>query len=146
MKNLFEDTSRQEILNRIENLTPESKPLWGKMDVAQMLAHNIVGMELALNNQKPARGFMGRLMGGMVKKALLSPKPFKKNGYTPKEFKMVTPKDFNEQKTKIVNVINKFQKGAIKDKVHPFFGEMTEEEWGWLQYKHLDHHLQQFGV
>jgi len=146
MKNLFDDSSRQEIINRINILTPESKPLWGKMDVAQMLAHNLVGLELALQIKKPARAFIGRIIGGMVKKSLLSPEPFKKNGYTPKEFKIVSVMDFNEQKKKILDIINKFQKGAIKDLVHPFFGEMNEEEWGWLQYKHLDHHLQQFGV
>ena len=146
MKSLFEDTPRQEILDRINKLTPQSKPLWGRIDVAQMLAHNIVGLEAALQNKKPARSFMGYIMGGFIKKTLLSPKPFKKNGFTPKEFRMVSPMDFIEQKNKIIDLINKFQKGAIADKNHPFFGEMSEGEWGWLQYKHLDHHLQQFGV
>lgn len=146
MKNLFDDSSRQEIIERVNKLTSDSKPLWGKMSVAQMLAHNIIPMELALNNKKPARLFMGKIIGGFVKKTLLSPKPFKKNGFTPKEFKIDSEQDFSEQKKKVLEIINKFRKGAITDKVHPFFGKMSEEEWGQLQYKHLDHHLQQFGV
>ncbi len=146
MKNLFDDSPRQEILDRINKLTADSKPLWGKMSVAQMLAHNVIPMELALNNKKPARLFMGKIIGGFVKKVLLSPKPFKKNSFTPKEFKIDTEQDFTEQKNRVLETINKFKKGAITDKVHPFFGEMSEEEWGQLQYKHLDHHLQQFGV
>ncbi len=146
MKNLFDDSPRQEILDRINKLTADSKPLWGKMSVAQMLAHNVIPMELALNNKKPARLFMGKIIGGFVKKVLLSPKPFKKNSFTPKEFKIDTEQDFTEQKNRVLETINKFKKRAITDKVHPFFGEMSEEEWGQLQYKHLDHHLQQFGV
>ena len=146
MKNLFDDSSRQEIINRINKLSSDSKPLWGKMSVAQMLAHIIITMELALENPKPPRAFMGRIFGGMVRKKLLSSEPFKKNGFTPKQLRVDSPQDFNNQKEKILSLTNKFQKGAITDMVHPFFGNMTEEEWGRLQYKHIDHHLQQFGV
>ncbi|MBL0146112.1 MAG: DUF1569 domain-containing protein [Chitinophagaceae bacterium] len=34
----------------------------------------------------------------------------------------------------------------IEKKVHPFFGKFTGDQWGKFMYKHLDHHLQQFGV
>jgi hypothetical protein len=146
MKNLFDASARQEIIDRINKLTPDSKPQWGKMSVAQMLAHNILPMELALQNPKPPRAFMGKLFGGMVKKKILSPEPFRKNGFTPKEFRIDSPQDFNSKKEKILDAINRFQRGAITDMVHPFFGHMTEDQWGELQYKHLDHHLQQFGV
>lgn len=146
MKNLFDDSSRQEIIDRINKLTPESKPLWGKMNVSQMLHHNTLPMELALQNPKPPRQFMGRIFGGMVKKKILSPEPFKKNGFTPKEFKVVNEFDFNQQKEKLLSLINKFERGSITDTVHPFFGNMTEDNYGELQFKHLDHHLQQFGV
>ena len=111
-----------------------------------MLTHIILPMELALQNPKPPRIFMGRIFGGMIKKVLLSPKPYKKNSFTPKMLKIDTPQDFNLQKTKFLTSVNKFKKGAITDKVHPFFGEMSEEEWGQFQFKHLDHHLQQFGA
>lgn len=146
MKNLFDETARQEIINRINSLTPESKPLWGKMSVAQMLAHNVIPMELALQNPKPPRQFMGRIFGGMIVKKLLSPEPFKKNGFTPKEFRVDSQKEFNEQREKLLDLVKRFELGTIKDFVHPFFGYMTESQWGQLQYKHIDHHLQQFGV
>ncbi|MFD1127776.1 DUF1569 domain-containing protein [Paenibacillus provencensis] len=28
---------------------------------------------------------------------------------------------------------------------HPFFGKLTSEEWSIGLYKHLDHHLKEFG-
>lgn len=146
MKNLFDDSSRQEILDRINKLTADSKPLWGKMSVAQMLAHSILPLELTLTNPKPPRQVLGKILGGLVKKILLSERPFKKSAPAPKSFQVRTPQDFNLQKDRIIEIIQKFHRGCIKDFVHPFMGEMTETQWGQLQYKHLDHHLQQFGV
>ncbi len=146
MKNLFDEPARQEIISRINLLTPDSKAQWGKMSVAQMLTHNVIPMELALQNPKPPRQFMGRIFGGMVIKKLLSPEPFKKNGFTPKEFRVDTLQEFNTQKEKLLSTVERFKRGNITDMVHPFFGYMTEDQWGLLQYKHLDHHLQQFGV
>jgi hypothetical protein len=29
---------------------------------------------------------------------------------------------------------------------HAFFGSLTPDEWAILMYKHLDHHLRQFGA
>ena len=29
---------------------------------------------------------------------------------------------------------------------HPVFGKMSPTDWGVLGYKHIDHHLKQFGV
>lgn len=146
MKNLFDVSPRQEIIDRINKLTPDSKPQWGKMNVAQMLAHSIMPLELTLTNPKPPRQVVGKIIGGLVKKILLSERPFKRSAPAPKSFKVNTPQDFNLQKEKILEVVNKFDKGVIKDFVHPFIGEMTEAQWGQLQYKHLDHHLRQFGV
>lgn len=146
MKNLFENSSRQEIIDRINKLTPQSIPLWGKMSVAQMLAHTILPLELALTNPKPPRQFLGKILGGIVKIVLLSKGPFKKNAPVPKAFKIDTPQDFDLQRERLITTINRFQKGSITDFVHPFVGKMTEDEWGWLQYKHLNHHLEQFGV
>jgi hypothetical protein len=39
MKNLFQLNYAGEMVDRVNKLTPESKPLWGTMNVAQMLAH-----------------------------------------------------------------------------------------------------------
>jgi len=146
MKNLFNQADKQEIINRINTLTPESKRQWGEMDVAQMLKHCTKPLELALTNPKPARNFIGRLIGPMAKNAVFGPKPFKKGSYTPKEFKIVTQEDFEIQKKALLELIDKFKAENITDKVHPFFGKTNDKEWGEGQYKHLDHHLTQFGV
>jgi hypothetical protein len=146
MKNLFNPNDKEEIIQRIQKLTESTQPQWGKMSVAQMLKHCTLPLGVAMTNPKPPRGLFAKIFGGMIKGPVIGPKPFKKNGFTPKEFKVESKEIFNEQKTKLVGMLEKFSPAAVTDKVHPFFGLMTDAEWGQSQYKHLDHHLVQFGV
>jgi hypothetical protein len=146
MKDLFNTADKQEIIQRVNALNVNSKPQWGKMTVAQMFKHNTLPMVVALTNPKPKRNLMAKIMGPMIKGAVIGPKPFKKNGFTPKEFKVDTQQDFDTQKANLLDMINRFTPANVSDKSHPFFGLMTDTEWGQGQYKHLDHHLTQFGV
>ena len=82
----------------------------------------------------------------MLKKTIAGPKPFKKNLSTPKKFKIESVEDFYVQKQNLLDLVNRFTSGSITDKVHPLIGKLSESEWGESQYKHLDHHLTQFGV
>jgi hypothetical protein len=146
MKNLFHPETKEELITRLNKLTPETKGQWGKMDVAQMLAHCSKPLSLALLNPKPPRSFMGKLFGKSAKKGVMGPVPFKKNGYTPKEFRVTDPQIFEEQKKKILALIHQFTPENISDTTHPFFGKMEHEEWAQGNWKHLEYHLGQFGV
>jgi len=146
MKNLFNNTDKQEVINRLNALTPASKPNWGKMDVAQMLKHCTLPLKLALTNPKPKRKFLGYILGPIIKNPVIGPKPFAKNSFTPPEFRVETAEDYSTQKEKLLGLLNNFNKSNITDAVHPFFGKLTHDEWGESQFKHLDHHLVQFGV
>jgi hypothetical protein len=146
MKNLFNPADKTEIINRFNTLNASSKPQWGTMTVAQMFKHSTMPLHVALTNPKPKRTLMSKIFGPMIKTAVIGPKPFKKNGYTPKEFKIDTQEVFDTQKADLLNLINKFTPANVSDKNHPFFGLLTDEEWGQSQYKHLDHHLVQFGA
>lgn len=146
MKNLFNKTDREEVINRFNKLTSETKGQWGVMSVDQMLAHCSIPLELAFTNPKPKRDLMGKIIGPLVKNSIIGPKPFKRNGYTPPQFKITTPQDFSLQKERLLGLVNRFAPENITDRVHPFLGKMTEQEWGESSYKHLEHHLIQFGV
>ncbi len=146
VKNLNETPVKQEIIDRIHKLTPESRAQWGKMTVGQMLAHLQMPMGIALGTKKIPRSFLGSLLGGLFKKQLYNDKPFKRNLPTAPSFKMTSPKEFEEEKQKVIEVIRKFNEENLIDTPHPVFGKMTKEQWGRSNWKHLDHHLQQFGV
>ncbi|MBC7874006.1 MAG: DUF1569 domain-containing protein [Ferruginibacter sp.] len=146
VKNLFEPAVKQDIINRIEKLTPETQRKWGKMDVGQMLAHCQMPLGVAVGKHKLKGNFFIKVIGKLVKKKLFNDEPFKQNLPTAGSFKMTTSKDFEKEKQALVQMIHDFSENTMSDEPHPFFGKLTKEEWSKGTWKHLDHHLQQFGV
>ncbi|NAS14181.1 DUF1569 domain-containing protein [Poritiphilus flavus] len=149
MQSIFDDSVYQEVVTRIDNLRPDSPAKWGKMDVAQMLNHCRNPLAVGLGKQafkKP--NFFMKLLYKSFKSSLYDDKPWKPNQPTAKEYKVVTPKDFAEEKPKLLELVTEFHQAKNKTSwdPHPAFGDFTHEQWGKLQYKHLDHHLRQFGV
>jgi hypothetical protein len=149
MESLFESATNQKIIDRINKINPYSKAEWGKMNVAQMLAHAQAPFKVANEELKLKRGLVGILFGGMARKQLTGPKPFEKNLPTDKNFLVTGNPDFQLEKANLIELVNKFYVSGptgITKNPHPFFGRLTIQEWDTLLYKHLDHHLRQFGV
>lgn len=149
MKSLFDATDNKEVLDRINKLSPGTKQLWGKMSVAQMLAHAQTTLQVALGERKLKGGLIGFLFGRIAKKQLSGDKPFKQNLPTAPSFIIKDERNFEVEKEKLLDLVNRFghtDPGEIAKRPHPFFGKMTVSEWDNLQWKHLDHHLRQFGV
>jgi hypothetical protein len=149
MKTLFDTNTHQEVLQRIENLTEQSTPVWGKMNVKQMLKHcqrplEVANSKLALN--KP--NFLMRMVFKMFKSKMYNDQPWKQNLPTAKEFVVKETDTFANEKEKLVKTINEFEKKStnLHWPPHPAFGTFNTDQWGKMQYKHLDHHLRQFGV
>src|SRR5690606_34536514 len=89
-----------------------------------------------------------KLLMKSFKKNLYNDKLWKQNLPTAKGLKVTDERDFSREKAKLMALINDFHQQKDK-KVwdpHPVFGTFTHEQWGQMQYKHLDHHLRQFGV
>jgi hypothetical protein len=148
MESLFDRSTLNKVTERIERLTPNTNAQWGKMNVAQMLSHCTMAFSVPLSPTPLPRMFLGRLLGWAIKKELYNENPYKRNLPTAPEFKITTEKDFKASKENLLAAMNSFhQKGkeGIGDQIHPFFGKYTAEQWGMGMYKHLDHHLQQFG-
>ncbi len=149
MNNLFDQSDVSEILKRIEKLTPDSQKQWGKMTVAQMLAHSNVSLETAMGMNYIKRLFIGRIIGSFLKPKVLGAKPFGKNSPTDKSYIFNGPLSFETEKKKLAASVKMFFEGGPSQcttHLHPFFGKFTPEEWAVFQWKHLDHHLRQFGV
>lgn len=151
MKNIFDASVANEIINRINQLSIELQPRWGKMSVDQMLAHCNVTYEYVFEEgkyKKPS-GFKRFLLKAFVKKIVVSEKPYKKNSPTAPDFKISNKKNFEVEKERLVGFINKcVEKGEkyFDGKESHSFGKLTLNEWNNMFYKHLDHHLSQFGV
>lgn len=150
MKSLFETESFQEIIARIEGLDEHTKATWGKMNVGQMTKHCQVPFEVVNGTLKPSFkvGFLKKLLFSMMKPMMYNDKLWKKNVRTGKEFIIDYEVNFIEEKANLLTTINQFHKRKNQEHwdPHPIFGTFKKEQWGKMQYKHLDHHLRQFGV
>lgn len=149
MKGLLLSKISAEIISRIEKLHPASKPAWGRMNVSQMLSHCQVPLQVAVNDRKIKIGLTGRLFGKIIRKIMINEKPFARHLPTDRSFLIPDPMEFKEEKARLISLIQRFSAGGaggISINPHPIFGKMTPEEWSLLSYKHLDHHLRQFGV
>ena len=150
MKNIFDLKDANEIINRISQLTPDSKALWGKMSVSQMLAHCNITYELVYENKHPKpNAFVGFILRTFIKKTVVNEVPYKHNGGTAPIFIIKDEKNFEEEKTRLIEFIKKTQAlgGSYFDnKESHSFGKLTQSEWNNMFYKHLNHHLSQFGV
>lgn len=149
MKSLFEPDAVNNVMARIDELQPASQRQWGKMDVAQMMAHCSTAMDMACGQLNLPRIFVGRLLGPLVRPQFTNDRPFSRNAPTDKKLKVTEPKDFNREKENLKKRIQQFHQGGeaqCTTHPHPFFGPLTAREWGMGMYKHLDHHLRQFGV
>ena len=150
MKNLFTAADTAEIQQRLATLTSNRPALWGRMNAGQAMAHCAIALEAATGDREIKRVFIGRVLGRLVKPlALGDDKPMKRNSPTAKEFIMSGEHDFDVERARLSGLIDRFSTGGAAGcttRPHAFFGPMTPDEWAVLMYKHLDHHLRQFGA
>ncbi|WP_407272529.1 DUF1569 domain-containing protein [Radiobacillus sp. PE A8.2] len=149
MNNIFDLLHTNEIVKRIDGLEVDSPPKWGEMDVAQMLAHCSAFQDIAMGNAFPPRGLLGILVGRMAKPIFFNDKPLPVNMSTIPTILIADERNFDTEKEILKQKITTFQKNGPKkctNHPHPFFGKLTSEQWGKGIFKHLDHHLKQFGV
>lgn len=146
MKSLFDKTTRDELIDRINTLNANSSARWGKMNVYQMLKHCTLWEEMLLGKKQYQQSLLGRLFGKMALKSMLKNEPLKLNLPTVSSFKISGNGDVTAAKAEWINLINQHGVQQNSGFVHPFFGKLTSEQAGQIAYKHIDHHLRQFNT
>jgi Protein of unknown function (DUF1569) len=147
IKNLFEPAVKKEIIERINRLTVTTPAKWGKMNVSQMLAHLQMPMGVALGVHTLKGNWLMKLVLPLFKKTLYNEKPWKQGLPTDKSFIMTgDEKDFELEKLHLLDMTDRFTEANMINERHPIFGKLTKEQWSKATWKHIDHHLKQFGV
>ena len=149
VKNLFERETVDEVVSRVDSLQPASARQWGKMDAAQMMAHCSAALDMAAGRLNLPRIFIGRVIGPFVKPIFTNEKPFSKNNPTDKKLVFLDQRDFAREQEQLKAKLRQFYEDGearCTQHPHPFFGSFTPQEWSRGMYKHLDHHLRQFGA
>jgi hypothetical protein len=150
MKNLYEPQTSEEVKTRLALLRVDSERQWGSMTVAQAVEHCCRGMEMATGERHLPRVFIGRVLGPIVKRlALGNDEPMRKNSPTAPALIVQGEPEFEMGRERLLGLIDRFvaagPEGCTKHP-HAFFGTLKAGEWSELMYKHLDHHLRQFGA
>lgn len=145
-KDLYDPAVYDACRARIEQLQADTTPQWGRMNAAQMLAHCAEVMEVYNGKPMGHTPWIARLLKGMIKKMILSDKPYPRSSRTHPQFVTADDRDFDAEKARMLAALEAFQAAGRKPSMHPLFGQVTPEEKSWAMYKHLDHHLTQFGA
>jgi len=149
MNSIFDKASNELMQARISKITENTKPLWGSMTADQMCVHCDNAIRVAFGEMDLKINFAMRILGKLLKNKVFYGKEMRKNSPTAKEFIVTKHFEFDSVKTTLLQNFSRFAtegKKTIKVLKHPFWGELTYEEWDILMWKHLDHHLNQFGV
>lgn len=150
LPNIFSKEVTEDIIERINNLTSTTQPQWGTMGVAQMLAHCNVSYEMAFENiHKKPGAFMKFILKSFVKNKVVSETPYPRNNRTAPQFIIKETRDFEKEKQRLINYIIKTEQAGeeyFDNKESNSFGKLNKTEWNNMFYKHLDHHLRQFGI
>lgn len=147
MSSIYNKADNDLIISRINTLSPESKALWGKMTVIQMLKHTEAAIAVAFSEKELKINFFLKLLGRILKNKVFNSE-FQKNSPAAPEFIFTDEYDFEDSKKALIEKFSRFANGtqSITLMQHPFWGKMTHEDWDKLMWKHVDHHLRQFGV
>lgn len=150
MKNLYQAERVEEVKERLNQLHPDSPRLWGKMTAPQAVSHCSGGMELALGELAPEPLFFGRIIGRVIKPLVFrDDEPMRRNSPTIKALIVQDERDLDIERVRLHRLIDRFAiagPSGCTSHPHSFFGPLKPDEWAILMYKHLDHHLRQFGA
>ncbi|WP_228412802.1 MULTISPECIES: DUF1569 domain-containing protein [unclassified Chryseobacterium] len=141
----------KEITDRISRLSTDSQRKWGKMDVCQMLMHCDLVLQVALKKiELPRINLLFETIGIVTKiEMYVFNNGIPRNMPTFQKLIVNFECDFDESKTNLLKTLEEFREACENKKLpdsHRLFGNMTEKDWEFLEYKHLDHHLKQFNV
>lgn len=149
MKSLFDENAYREILERLSKVETGTPRQWGKMNAAAMVKHCNLVLSASLGPAPRKRALMSYLFRKVAKKQYVYKEVYKKSGYTAPHFVVSGAPDLAKEREALIDSITEFRKMGEKtydNRLHAFFGRLTAQEWGMLQYNHLNHHLTQFGL
>lgn len=146
METLLNAESRSRLIERLSRVRPDAQPAWGTLDAPRMLCHLADGLRVALGDlpAKPVHTFASRTL---VKFLVVN------TGFSPPRGKIQTapemltsrPATWEADLAACVALAERVGTGSARA-VHPAFGPLSPGQWGRVCWKHMHHHLVQFGV
>ena len=150
MGSILNENDRSAIVNRVQSLSASSTGRWGSMDVTRMLRHLRLSAQMATGDLEVPSKDKRALQMFPLKHLLLYVLPFPKGAPTAPKLKpdVAEALSLEEERKALLELLERIAAGPRDGAgpAHPLFGPLTRREWGVATYKHMDHHLRQFGA
>jgi len=132
----------------MRSLSASSTSHWGRMNVTEMLQHLRLSARMTVGELEVASGNKRVFQMFPLKHLILYVLPFPKGAPTAPELLPGAAAPFEEERAAVLTLLDQIGAGPREGEgpAHPLFGPMSWREWGVVTYKHVDHHLKQFGV
>ena len=148
MQSLHDAASREALLRRLDQLSSEAHPAWGKMSVGQMLCHVGAALRMGLG-ELPVQSKGKRLFQLFpLRQLIIYVLPWPHGAPTAPELLATAPAEFEADRARVADLVPRFGAASLEGRWpdHPVFGPLTGRDWSVLQHRHLDHHFRQFRV
>lgn len=147
MPTLFDPAAADGIRRRLDRLTPDGRPRWGTMSAGRMVAHVSDQLRVALGDL-PCEPRPGPMNNPLVRRLVIYVFPWPKGSPTAPELLTTSAGDWAADVAALRSLIDRFTAAGPAGRLapHPSLGPLTGRMWGVLAWRHLDHHLRQFGV
>jgi hypothetical protein len=147
-KTIFDPASRAQLIDRLARLTPDSARRWGRMTPNEMMCHLEDSVRCA-TGESPARPRKSFMSNPVMRTLIVHYMPWPKGkAQTVPEMLATRPSEFEADRLRLNAWLLKA--GELGPNAawatHPAFGKMSGRDYGVLIYRHVDHHLRQFGV
>jgi hypothetical protein len=148
MRTLFDADTRAEILDRLGRLRPDATRSWGTLSAPQVVIHCVDTFDhtFGIKDVEPPNAFV---QSALVRWFVIdSPLPWPKGVRSVSQYFESEPHEFGEDLAKLRSCVERFAQGASGGAWgrSPMLGRLSPDQWARLQYRHLDHHLRQFGL
>jgi hypothetical protein len=147
MPTLFDPSARAKLVSRLSGLTPDRRPLWGRLDAARVQTHLAAQLRMALGDLT-CRSKNTPFRYPVVRELIIYVLPWPKGAPTAPELLATEPADFEADRQALIQLVERMGTRNPEEPFgeHPAFGPLSRRAWGVLGWRHLDHHLRQFGL
>ena len=148
MRSILNESDRAAICGRVRLLSASSNARWGRMSVTGMLQHLRLSARMAVGELTVASANKRVFQVFPLKHLILYVFPFPKGAPTAPELYPGAAASFDEERAVVLALLERIGAGPQDGAgpAHPLFGPLSWREWGAATYKHVDHHLKQFGA
>ncbi len=146
MPSLRNETARKELIERLLTLRPVTRPKWGRFDAGRMLCHLGDSLAVALG-EVPAESMNQKALQWFpLKQLVIYVVPWPKGAPAAPELLTTAPGDFDADRQLLIERIHQLAATPkAQGPAHPLFGRLSNDQWNFLQARHIAHHLKQFG-